>query len=210
MALRSMSIGLSCAMLSACVTTDAPNSITPQDGFFAALTARCGQAYAGALISTDTADADMSGRAMVMELRSCSAQEIRIPFHVQRADGSWDRSRTWVINRTVSGLRLKHDHRHEDGSADAVTMYGGDTIDMGSAAFQNFPVDADSIALFQREGLERSVTNIWSVAISASDAPDAHFTYALTRSAPHVRSFRVRFDLTRPVTAPPPPWGAMP
>jgi len=55
-----------------------------------------------------------------MEVRSCTEEEIRIPFHVGE-----DRSRTWVLSRSDSGFRLVHDHRHEDGSADAITGYGG-------------------------------------------------------------------------------------
>ena len=38
-----------------------------------------------------------------------------------------DRSRTWIVSVLSDGrLRLKHDHRHEDGEPDAITMYGGD------------------------------------------------------------------------------------
>lgn len=199
-------IGLAALSVAACVTVATPSN--PQDAFFARLTAHCGQAYAGALVSNEAADADMAGRAMIMHVRDCSAREIRIPFHVARADGSWDRSRTWVITRTATGLRLKHDHRHVDGSADAVTMYGGDTAMAGTATAQYFPVDAESIALFRGAGLDRSVTNVWTVAVDGPAQADTRFVYALTRAAPHARSFRVEFDLTSPVPAPPPPWGS--
>ena len=57
--------------------------------------------------------------------------ELRVPFHVG------DNLRTWILTRTDSGLRLKHDHRHEDGSDDPVTMYGSDTATPGTAARQN-------------------------------------------------------------------------
>jgi hypothetical protein len=53
-----------------------------------------------------------------------------------------DRSRTWVITRTATGLRLKHDYRHTDGTPDALTMYGGDTVGPGTAQRQSFPADA--------------------------------------------------------------------
>ncbi|HPV67989.1 MAG TPA: hypothetical protein PLU56_06825, partial [Sphingorhabdus lacus] len=105
-------------------------------------------------------------------------------------------------------LRLKHDHRHEDGSADKVTMYGGDTAASGTAGRQDFPVDAESIANFRANGLDRSVTNVWSVEVS--DARDAKpvFVYELRRPAgPTARLFRVEFDLTQTVDAPPTPWG---
>ncbi len=181
---------------------------SPQDEFFKSLTKYCGKAYKGQLVSNEAADADMIGKPMVMHVRDCSADAIRIPFHVGPAIGdhdqdAWDRSRTWVITRTQSGLRLKHDNRHKDGSADAVTMYGGDTADMGSASRQDFAVDAESIALFQQNSLPKSVTNIWTAEVSGSV-----FAYELRRVGANPRLFRVEFDTTRPIPAPPPPWGA--
>lgn len=165
----------------------------------AALASHCGKAFAGRLVSSDAADADMAGRAMVVHFRECSGERMAIPFHVQGADGTWDRSRTWLITRTPAGLRLKHDHRHEDGSADEVTMYGGDTADRGTTAAQDFPVDAQSIAMFRAGGLGKSVTNVWRVEVTA-----ATYTYQLSREG---RLFRVEFDLAKPIAPPPAPWG---
>ncbi|WP_428631096.1 hypothetical protein [Sphingopyxis sp.] len=189
---------LAATMLAGCVTTP---SAKPQDAFFAALTARCGNAYAGKLASNQAADADMRGQAMVMHIRSCTPDRIEIPFHIDGVgpDGGWDRSRTWIIMRTTTGLRLKHDHRHADGSKDELTMYGGDTNDGGTAARQSFPVDAESIALFTRTGRSVSNTNIWSVETTAEG-----FTYGLNRAG---RDFRVTFDYRQPVAPPPAPWG---
>lgn len=184
--------------LAGCVTPgDAGDD--PQAAFMATLAGHCGKAYAGRMVSADAADADMAGRAMVVHFRECSPARMAIPFHVEAADGTWDRSRTWLITRTASGLRLKHDHRHEDGSADAVTMYGGDTAEAGSAGAQSFPVDGESIAMFRAGGLTASVTNVWRVEVSA-----ATYAYELRREG---RLFRVEFDLTKPVTPPPAPWG---
>lgn len=182
-----------------------------QGTFWRNLASHCGKAYAGTLTSEDAADAQMSGAAMVMHVRQCSENEIRIPFHVRRADGSWDRSRSWVFSRTTAGLRLKHDHRHEDGSADAVTMYGGDTAAPGTPRAQSFPVDAESIAMFERAGLAASVTNVWTVEVDRAGRADGRFAYQLRRSiaagAPADRFFRVEFDVTRPIAPPPAPWG---
>ena len=185
--------------LTGCATTPAAGG--PQDEFFAALTAHCGKAYAGKLASNQDADADMRGKAMVMHVRSCTPDRIEIPFHIDGVgpDGGWDRSRTWIITRTATGLRLKHDHRHADGSKDELTMYGGDTKDGGTSARQTFPVDAESIALFTRTGRSVSNTNVWSVETT----PDA-FTYGLSREG---RDFRVTFDYDQPVAPPPAPWG---
>jgi len=185
--------------LAGCASTPVPAN--PQDAFFAVLTARCGQAYAGKLASDQEADADMRGKAMVMHIRSCTPDRIEIPFHIDGIgpEGGWDHSRTWIITRTTTGLRLKHDHRHADGSKDELTMYGGDTQDGGTAARQTFPVDAESIALFTRTGRSVSNTNIWSVETTADG-----YTYGLSREG---RDFRVTFDYRQPVTPPPAPWG---
>ncbi|MXO55995.1 hypothetical protein GRI36_03770 [Altererythrobacter gangjinensis] len=203
--------------LSACSEAQTPapapasESASPQDQFWQALSTHCGNAYQGALVSNDAADADMQGADMVMHVRECSDEQISVPFHIREQGKEWDRSRTWVFTRTADGLRLKHDHRHEDGESDAVTMYGGDTADGGTATRQSFPVDAESIAMFEREGLTASVTNIWSVEVGPATAPDPEFTYQLTRTveggAPEPRNFRVTFDLSQPVDAPPAPWG---
>lgn len=200
-------------LLPACTTAQTPpeRSGDPQDAFWAALSSHCGKAYAGRLTTADAADADLAGAAMVMAVTDCSESAIAVPFHVRRVDGTWDRSRTWLITRTAAGLRLKHDHRHEDGSADAVTFYGGDTAGPGTARTQAFPVDAESIAMFQREGLAASVTNIWSVAVDPAGTPGGIYAYQLRRTvaggAPAERNFRVEFDLTKPVAPPPPAWG---
>ena len=175
-----------------------PPQLHPQAQFMARLAALCGKAFGGRLVTSDPADADMAGKPLVMHVARCTPGEVRIPFHVGD-----DRSRTWIISRTASGLRLKHDHRHKDGSPDAVTMYGGDTAGPGSATRQEFPVDSESIALFRANKLERSVTNVWAVEVT-----DRIYAYELRRPAgPAARHFRVEFDLTRPVPPPPLPWG---
>src|SRR3546814_648892 len=162
----------------------------------------CGQAFAGRSVVDEPVapgpDA-FAGKALVMHVRGCDApaRELRVPFHVGD-----DHSRTWVITRTADGLRLKHDHRHADGSEDVLTMYGGDTDAPGSAVRQEFPVDAESIALFEREGSEASVTNTWAMEVE----PGERFLYELSR--PGGRLFQVEFDLSRPVDLPPPPWGS--
>ncbi len=190
-------------LLSGCTSVE--TAADPQREFAKAIASHCGKAYAGRMVSNEAADKDMAGKAMVMHVTSCDPARLTVPFHVGPGGSSdkWDRSRTWVITQTDAGLRLKHDHRHEDGSADAVTYYGGDTASKGTAMRQEFPVDAESIALFKANGLDRSVTNIWAVEIS-----DKIFAYELRRPAgPNARYFRVEFDLTKPIAAPPPAWG---
>jgi hypothetical protein len=80
-------------------------------------------------------------------------------------------------------------------------MYGGDTATQGTAVRQEFPVDAASITMFEREGRSASVTNTWAVEIE----PHRRFLYELSR--PGGRLFQVEFDLSKPVATPPVPWG---
>lgn len=171
----------------------------PADQFYAALQSMCGQAFAGRVVTDTpppTGEDLFGGKALVMHVRGCGDTELRVPFHVGD-----DHSRTWVITRTDTGLRLKHDHRHEDGTDDAVTMYGGDTASLGTAVRQEFPVDEESKATFLREGLDVSVTNTWAMEVQPGDV----FVYALSR--PGGRMFQAEFDLTTPVAVPPAPWG---
>lgn len=197
-------------MLSGCTTASTSTSATsaaapgaaPADRFLAALATHCGQAFAGRVLIDTPASATPSafaGKSLVMHVRGCEdpARELRIPFHVGD-----DHSRTWVLTRTGTGLRLKHDHRHADGSADALTQYGGDTVTTGSASRQEFPVDAESIALFKRLGSTASLSNTWAMDIQ----PGRSVVYELSR--PGGRLFRVEFDLTQPVALPPAPWGS--
>lgn len=180
-------------------TARTPRHGPPGDLFFAAIADLCGQAFLGrVLVDTPaTAASPFADKPLVMHVRECRDSEIRIPFHVGD-----DHSRTWVLSRMVRGLRLKHDHRHEDGSSDKVTMYGGDTAEAGTAGRQAFPVDAESIANFQANGLVASINNTWAMEIE----PGKRFVYELSR--PNGRLFRVEFDLSMPVAAPPAPWGA--
>ena len=174
----------------------APPAQSGQASLWSALQALCGQAFEGRLAEgTEPSDAEIGKQRLVMHVRSCSEDELRVPFHVGE-----NRSRTWVITRTGEGsregYRLKHDHRHEDGSEDAVTQYGGDTREVSNPLSLDFHADALTAQM-----LPASATNIWTLSVE----PGKTFSYALRREASG-RRFRVDFDLTRPVPAPPDPW----
>ena len=171
----------------------------PADAFFAGVAALHGQAFAGEVIESQPPmrpDDPFAGQALVMHVRGRTDDEVRIPFHVGE-----DHSRTWILTRTPQGLRLKHDHRHADGQPDTVTMYGGDTVGPGTHGRQEFPVDAETRALFERNDLAVALTNVWALELE----PGRRFVYELAR--PDGRRFRVAFDLTSPVPTPPAPWG---
>lgn len=187
-------VALALLATAGCATPSAP---TPQRDFFTDLSSLCGQSFAGRITSPPApADKDFAGKAMVMQVRECTSDTIRVPFHV--AD---DHSRTWVITRTTTGYRLKHDHRHQDGSEDKVTQYGGDSVTPIAAARQEFPADRFTKDLLIREGNTAGANNVWAVEV----IPGRTFAYELRRPG---RFFRVEFDLTKPVAAPPAPWGS--
>lgn len=163
-----------------------------QLAFWSALQSLCGDAFAGRTVASEPPDTAMSQARLVMHVRRCSADSILIPFHVGE-----NRSRTWVLVRAATGLRLKHDHRHEDGVPDSVTMYGGDTQDTGDSTRQAFHADSLTAAL-----IPAARTNVWTLEL----VPGQSFAYVLRREGSS-RYFRAEFDLTTPVVAPPAPWG---
>ena len=187
--------------VSQAIAKPASTAADPQQAFFDRIATLCGQSFAGSVLTDrphSTGPNAFRDKPLTMHVRECSEQEIRIPFHVGA-----DRSRTWVLTRSGGGLRLKHDHRHEDGSDDPVTMYGGDTAGKGSSGRQEFPVDGFSKTMFTREGMTVSNSNVWAIEIE----PGQRFVYELARTDQD-RLFRVGFDLTKPIPTPPAPWGA--
>jgi hypothetical protein len=162
------------------------------DPFWTALHALCGKAFEGRVVEgTEPSDEAFRKERLVMHVRTCGPAEVRIPFHAGA-----NRSRTWVITPTETGLRLKHDHRHEDGSADRVTQYGGDTRAGGGTLRREFFADAHTAAL-----IPAAAENVWTLELQ----PGRTFAYALRREK-QGRRFRVEFDLTREVPPPPAPW----
>ncbi|UYH54774.1 hypothetical protein N6L26_12120 [Qipengyuania sp. SS22] len=237
MHIAQLSLPLAVLALSACVPAPGPAAnaaASPQEAFWQALSSHCGKAYAGGLASTDARDADWADKRMVAHWADCEEDRVAIAFHVEEAppssgseavrrtetsssseavgrEQSWNRSRTWIVTREGTGadtrFTLKHDHRHADGEADAVSFYGGTSADAGSAAAQDFPLDAESVALFEREGLAASLTNVWRIEVTPRGSADARFAYQLTRRNDPTRLFRVEIDASAPVDAPPAAWG---
>ena len=162
----------------------------PSQQFWDLLAAHCGKAYEGKLVSPES-DPRFAGK-LVMHVRSCEDRRLRIPFFVGE-----DLSRTWVLTMDDEQLiQLKHDHRHADGSEDAVTQYGGKATNTGSASTQFFPADSFTAGL-----LPAAVGNVWWITVD-----ETSFTYNLRRLG-SATLFSVRFDLTQPIDTPPAPWG---
>lgn len=166
--------------------------VTPQDRFLANLGELRGQSFEGTVVEDTTGNPDFASGPLVMHVMHGEAGRILVPFHVGE-----NRSRTWIFTDTGRGLRLKHDHRHEDGSDEDLTMYGGDTQAAGTATRQEFHADEHTGAM-----LPAAATNVWTVEV----IPGERYSYALRREGTD-RRFRVDFDLTRPVEMPPAAWG---
>ena len=184
----------SLSVLSACQPTE---TLNPQHVFFDRFLGYCGQSFAAHIVEDDQ-PSEAWNQPLVLHIRDCEADTLRMPLHVGE-----DRSRTWVLQRTAEGLNFQHIHLHQDGSADAVSPYGGHTAEDGTEGLQSFPADAASKALFERTGLAVSTQNTWRLGFPSVDI----LSYQLTRPN---RSFIVHVDLSQPVEEPPPAWGYLP
>ena len=157
------------------------------DAFFARLGELCGATFEGASVFPREAGDAFADKKLVARVASCSAGEIRIPFLVGE-----DKSRTWIIRKTPAGLELKHDHRHEDGTPDLQTMYGGVAAGQGTALSQSFHAYAYTAAL-----IPAAATNVWTISL----APDGRsMAYNLARGGMP----RFRAELALSASAPPP------
>ncbi len=162
----------------------------PSDVFWNALKEHCGKAYQG-FLEFPIEDEDFGGKKLVMHLRSCADDEIKIPFYVGD-----DKSRTWILTRDKGIISLKHDHRHEDGTEDVINFYGGSASNVGKENIQFFPADAHT-----QKMIPEAATNVWWITIDKTT-----FTYNLRRLGTD-RVFRVVMDLSVPIVSPEAPWG---
>jgi hypothetical protein len=170
-------------------------AMEPQAAFWANLRAHCGNAYRGRLTLEPPGDDMLTGtEELIVHFRSCGRDTLLLPFHIEvEATGEWDRSRTWMFMRAADALELRHDHRRPDGSADEQTMYGAFTQATGTATQQEF-------ILTERTARDGSPLG-WRIIIE----PQRRYTYGTIRGGEW--TWRVDFDLSQMVPAPPPPWG---
>lgn len=191
---RLLLFGMALAAFAAAV--DAQNTPTaavpPPTAFWNELQKLCGKAFSGTVAAAPADDTTFKDKTLVMHVRSCEKDRIRIPFIVGD-----DRSRTWILTRKKDRIELRHDHRHADGKPDAVTMYGGWTTSTGMPTRQVFPADEQTVTV-----IAAAAPNVWWIELVAGE----QFSYNLRRMGSE-RYFSIRFDLKKPVDAPEPPWG---
>jgi len=180
---------LICALPLQLLAQEIPGSVQ----FWNTLKGHCGKAYVGEITAGAKVGDGFMGEKLVMHVRSCDTNVIRIPFFVGE-----NKSRTWVLTLEENNLiQLKHDHRLKDGSEDEVTQYGGLSPNTGSADMQFFPADQYTANL-----LSYAAHNVWWITLD-----DSSFTYNLRRIGTD-RLFSVRFDLSKEIDAPGAPWGS--
>lgn len=178
---------------------------TPTDAYWANLGAQCGMAYPGKIaIAPPDDDMVLPEDNLIVYFDHCSEGEIRLPFHIEKvADGVWDRSRTWIYRRTDDGrIELRHDHRIEDGSEDRNTWYGAFSgVENGAEEPNMHEYIREGMPPQQVEG-QTPQQRGWRVIIE----PGVRYVYGTIRDGEW--RWRVDFDLSSPLDAPPPPaWG---
>lgn len=156
--------------------------------FWDTLKQHCGKAYQGEV--TQGITDDFKNGPLIMHVKSCDDGTIKIPFFVGE-----NRSRTWILTLKNDRILLKHDHRHEDGTEDKVTQYGGITTNSGQAGIQVFPADQQTV-----DKLPTAAGNVWWITIDKD-----FFSYNLRRIGSE-RVFTVKFNLANPVATPKAPW----
>ncbi|MCH8566620.1 MAG: hypothetical protein LAT67_00095 [Balneolales bacterium] len=168
--------------------------VSAYDLFLTNLSYHCGDAFEGRLTLEPEGDDMLEGdELLLVHFRECGEDQVKMPFHIQKMDGSWDRSRTWIFTRTEDGIDLRHDHRKPNGEPDDFTMYGGPVHvepDPNTMEFISFERTEET-------GLYRG----WRIIIE----PGVRYVYGTHRGGEW--SWRVDFDLTQAVNVPPAPWG---
>lgn len=159
--------------------------------FKSELEKHCGKSYEGTITEGAKEGDGFTGERLVMQVLSCEENQIKIPFYVGE-----DKSRTWILTFQGERVQLKHDHRHEGGSDDEVTMYGGTSTNTGFGNMQIFPADQETCSM-----IDYACGNVWWMTID-----ETSFTYNLRRIGSD-RLFSVKFDLTNPIEFNEKPWG---
>lgn len=163
---------------------------SPAQIFWNTLQEHCGKAYEGVLELPEEDEA-FGGKRLVMHVRSCEENVIKIPFFVGD-----DRSRTWVLTLKDNKITLEHDHRHKDGTEDDINFYGGTASNSGKTDIQVFPANEHTQKL-----IPAAASNVWWITLD-----DSTFTYNLKRLGTD-RIFKVVFDLSKTIDTPQAPWG---
>ncbi len=152
--------------------------------FLKNLASLCGKSFRGKQIFMDPRGTSWADNDLIMHVTICEDNMVHIPFHVDD-----NKSRTWIFAFEDGKLRFRHDHRHEDGTPEDLTLYGGYTDGTGTAFIQIFPNDE-----YTKNLVSDDIERTWVVIL---DENFSTLTYKLRYHGE--RYFEARFDLTKPL-----------
>lgn len=178
------------------ISTQPPATI--YDKFMDNLRQQCGNAYGGSLTLEPEGDEMLDGdEQLIAHFVDCESDDdqVKIAFHIETSPGEWDRSRTWIFEKTPQGMSITHDHRNPDGTPAETTMYGG----MARAHVEINKNRMEFISVERTE--ETGIARGWRVLIEPGD----RYVYGTYRGLDW--SWRVDFDLSETVETPPAAWG---
>jgi hypothetical protein len=152
--------------------------------FLSNLTTLCGKSFQGRQVYMQPGRESWAEKNLVMHVTVCEKTHVHIPFHIND-----DQSRTWMFLVDEGKLRFRHDHRHEDGTPEDQTLYGGFSDGSGNGFQQYFPADE-----YTRNLLNDTLSRQWNVLLNEDLSK---FTYQLQYKGEIV--FIAEFDLTAPL-----------
>jgi len=156
-----------------------------QDIFFERFKDLEGRKFLGTQVFIRKDMESWADRELIMHVREFHFDVIYLPFRVGD-----DTSRTWTLYRENDGrLRLRHDHRHDDGTPEDLTLYGGYTSHGSNKFMQIFPADEYTCNL-----LPRICDNEWTMMFNEDLRT---FSYILRKAGDLI--IRIDFDLTNPL-----------
>lgn len=164
-----------------------------QREFWANIQSLCGNAYEGSVgdatpYYSGIADAEQ----IKIHVRECTDTRTHISLHVDD-----DHSRNLILTKEMGNLRLKHDHRYEDGTEEEVTQYGGDARGSGLTTRQIFDADEHTATI-----LPDRFDNFWFLDMMNGTT----FAYGV-HWPKQGNSIRIEFDISETTDEPPAPWG---
>ena len=155
-----------------------------EKAFFNNLAQYCGWSFSGEQVFMAEGRESWAHMEFIMHVTVCEDNRIYVPFHLDD-----DHSRTWMFLVEDGRLRFRHDHRHDDGTPEEITMYGGYGNGKGTALMQDFPADDYTCEL-----IPTSCDAVWRVELSEDLRS---YSYMLLYHDELL--FHARFDLENPV-----------
>jgi len=208
MKLKKLSIIILMLLLAACAAEETPDleyeHAPPEPGegialaaeqiaFWDRLQQHCGNAYRGEVAdATPFYAGTLEAETVRIHVRDCTDRLTHISLHIDD-----NHSRNLLLTKTATTLRLKHDHRYEDGTEEEITQYGGDAPKPGLETRQIFEADAHT-----EDILPDRFDNFWFLDFM----DDSTFAYGV-HWPKHGNSIRIEFDITETIDPPPAPWG---